>query len=128
MQEICVDFIPKIPNRILGEASQEYWYRSREEWFGGMALDELEKQKGGDAVYDAVRPLVVKLEVLLTRDSSGPFFKGQTVTYADFIWAGFLRFYERLGDDVFQKLIASDPEAHLSLLTACRPWMQRHSY
>ena len=128
LQCIMVDFVPKVPKRLLAEASLPYWYETREAWFGGKRLEDLETQKGGEQVYEAARPHTRELATLLKQDSSGPFFEGQAPSFADFAWAGWLRFYETLGDDVLQRLIFPDQEVHIALLNACRQWFERDDH
>ena len=124
-QVVPPDFIPRIPKNLLGEGSIDYWYRTREEWFEGKRLDEVAIEKGGDQVYAAARPDVERVTALLERDPSGPFFEGRMVTYADFIWASFLRFFENLEVECLHKLIGPNGQSHIALLKACRLWSER---
>lgn len=128
MQTVCADFIPKIPRNLLGERSLDYWYRTREEWFDGKPLDQVAAEMGGDQVYDAARPDVGSITALLKQNSAGPFFEGETITYADFIWASFLHFFENLDIECLYKLVGPDAQSHLALLEACRPWLQRNDH
>lgn len=126
MYAVLPDFVPKVPKRLLADASLEYWYRTRQEWFGGIKLDDLERRQGGHQVYQKARADIKQLGEMLQKVRSGPFFEGDTPTYADFVWVSFLYFYEKLGDDIFQKLVGEDYQPHLALLEACRPWFSRH--
>ncbi|KAI5459731.1 hypothetical protein BGZ63DRAFT_256486 [Mariannaea sp. PMI_226] len=67
----------------------------------------------------------------MLQENEGPFFMGQTVSYADFIYAGALLFLRQLGDDVFSKLLKAsgdDGKTILALLEAVEPWSKRDSY
>ncbi|KIW64464.1 hypothetical protein PV04_09396 [Phialophora macrospora] len=127
-QTVSSDFIPKLARRVLGAASLPYWHRTREAWFGGLTLDEVAAQKGGARVYTAVAPLVARVRELLGRDASGPFIHGRSVSYADFVWVGVLRFFENLGDEELAMLIGADRACHVALLEACRPWLEREDH
>jgi glutathione S-transferase len=122
---ISPDFIPKVPKRLLGSGSIPFWYQTRQEWFDGMALDEVEQRKGGAHVYEAARPLLERVLVLLKQNPKGSYFEGDRSTYADIVWVGLLRFYEMLGNDCLAQLIILDAKAHRALLNACRPWLER---
>lgn len=122
-------YIPAIPKRLLNEASVPYWYRTREAKLG-MKLDELEKTKGGDPSWTAAEPLLKKVTELLKENPYGPFFSGKTVSYADFVWAGFLIFGRRIGDDMFSELLkrTGDAKVHEDLLKAVEPWSKRDDH
>ena len=48
---VSPDFIPKVAKKLLSDASLPYWYRTREAWFGGQKLQEVEVAKGRAQVY-----------------------------------------------------------------------------
>ncbi|KAK3392777.1 hypothetical protein B0H63DRAFT_456588 [Podospora didyma] len=114
-------FVPLVPKRFLDEASHPFWYRTREETVG-MSLDEYAKQ-GGDAAFDKVIPGLQAATALLKEKPEGPYFNGNELGYADFLWAGILIFWQKLGDDVFEELLkrAGDRQPHLDLLEALKP-------
>lgn len=124
-------FIPLVPKRILSDASQEYWYRTRESRLG-MTLDALEEARGGpsDAAWAQAQPSLQKITGWLEENDEGPFFAGKEIGYADFVWAGFLLFFERLGQDKLDQLLraAGTPETHKKLLAAVRPWAERNDH
>lgn len=122
-------YIPTVPKRFLNDASIPYWYRTREAKFG-MKLDEFEKTKGGDLSWNQAEPLLKQITELLKENPDGPYFSGKTVTYADFIWAGCLIFWQRLGDDLFSELLkrTGDGKVHTDLLKAVEPWSKRDNY
>ncbi|KAJ9150866.1 Glutathione S-transferase [Pleurostoma richardsiae] len=121
-------YLPAIPKRILSTASQAHWYSTREKMVG-MPLDQLEKEKGGERAWAKVEPLFREVTELLKEDGAGPFFKGRTVSYADFVWAGFLIFLQCIGPDVYGEFLrrSGDAEAHAKLLEAVRPWSERNN-
>ncbi|EXJ71766.1 uncharacterized protein A1O5_05576 [Cladophialophora psammophila CBS 110553] len=125
---VSPDFIPKIANRVLGDESLGYWHRTREEWFGGQKLDKVVVEKGGTQVYQEAGPLVMRVTELLVSNPAGPYFQGRVVSYADFIWASLLHFFENLADDSFEMLIGSKPTCHVALLEACRLWLARNDH
>ncbi|KAF3765207.1 hypothetical protein M406DRAFT_356872 [Cryphonectria parasitica EP155] len=122
-------YILSVPKRLLKEPSLDYWYRTREEKVG-MSLDELEKAEGGEAGFAKAAPLLQKVTGWLKEKDDGPFFIGKTVSYADFVWAGFLIFFRRIGDDKFSEVLTStgDPAVHEALLAAVEPWSKRDDH
>ncbi|KAJ4391824.1 hypothetical protein N0V93_005444 [Gnomoniopsis smithogilvyi] len=121
-------YIPLVPKRLLNEASLEYWYRTREEKVG-MKLDVLENTEGGEPGFAKAEPLLRQVTSWL-KENDGPFFMGNTVSYADFVWAGFLIFFRRIGTDKFEPLLekTGDPSLHLALLSAVEPWSKRDDH
>lgn len=94
-----------------------------------MPLDQVYLERKGTA-WEASREGFSKITAML-QETEGPFFMGQTVSYADFIYAGVLLFLKGLGDDVFAKLLevsGDDGKAIKALLEAVEPWSKRDSY
>lgn len=119
-----------VPERILNTASHEYWYRTRTV-YAGMPLDQYWAEKGGEKAWDAAEPHIRAVTALLKENPEGPFFQGKTVTYADFYWAGFLIFLQRMGtEDVLGAALerSGDDKVHLDLLKACEPWTKRNDH
>lgn len=119
-------YIPLVPVRLLNEASHPHWYKTREAKFG-MPLNELAEKKGGDVAYNAARPYLEQVTALLKEDGSGPYFLGKEVSYADFVWAGFLIFMRRIGEDVIEKVLEAtgDRKVHEKLLEGVKEWSAR---
>ena len=119
--------IPRVPRKILNERSKYYFEKTRAERFG-MTLDELEKsEKGGEKAYENATPHLEELAELLN-ETKGPYFMGDTVSYADFVVAGFFQFLRRTGeDDIFPRIMQIDPSFPM-LYEACGGWLQRDSY
>ncbi|RYP53971.1 hypothetical protein DL768_001121 [Monosporascus sp. mg162] len=122
-------YVPLVPERLLNEASRPYWYETREAKVG-MPLDRLAREKGGEEAWKAAEPHLRKATALLGENADGPFFMGKEVSFADFIWAGFLIFFRRIGDDVFQKLLdaTGNRDLHLKLLEGVKPWSERDDH
>ncbi|KAK5053873.1 hypothetical protein LTR84_001835 [Exophiala bonariae] len=128
IKTIMPDFAPKVAKKILDEASQEFFQRTRKALFGGRTLDEVSAELGGTQAYGKAAPLVERVTELLNKDSAGPYFQGNTVSYADFVWTALLAFLETLGDGSLELLIGADKSSHLAMLEACRPWLARDSH
>jgi glutathione S-transferase len=116
-----------VPDRLLTAASAPYFRETRAKRFGAP-LDEI--AKGAGKATDDARPLMLKITAMLRENTDGPFFMGQTVSYADFVWIGYLLFVQRVGDDVFKKLMdaSGDDKPHVALLEAAKTWTARDSY
>lgn len=129
MTAIAPDFIPKVPKRILNEASLPYWYKTREARLGAP-LDQVEKEKGGDLAWENAAPILKQISDMLAEQTNGPFFEGDRVTYVDFVWAGFLRFMQRIGDDVYQQALkaSGNPMVHQAFIASCDPWLTRDDH
>ena len=120
-------YIPLVPLRLLNEASHPYWYSTRESRFG-MPLDQLAREKGGQSAWDNAKPHFDEVTKMLKEDGSGPYFMGEEVSYADFVWGGFLIFLQRIGMDVWQKFletVGEDGEVHGKLLLGLDRWSAR---
>ncbi|KAI9927203.1 hypothetical protein ASPWEDRAFT_46676 [Aspergillus wentii DTO 134E9] len=114
----------EVSRRILNPPSAEYWDATRSQPFG-TSLDILAKERGEEA-WNESEAVLKNITELLSENSDGPFFAGQTVGYADFVWAGVLLFMQKLGEDAAAEGLkrTGDPQVHLALLQALSPWMQ----
>lgn len=121
-------FMPLVPVRLLTEKSIPYFTATREKAVG-MPLDQFHRENGGPKAWEAARKPLSKIAALL-EEKEGPFFLGKTVSYADFVLAGFLLFYKRIGEDILAEVLKSsgDGKAFAALLEAVRPWSERASY
>ncbi|KAJ5881592.1 Glutathione S-transferase N-terminal [Penicillium soppii] len=115
-------FVPLVPRQILNEESVGYWNSTREQAFG-MSLDQLEREKGGERAWNEAEPALREVTALL-QENEGPFFLGNTVSYADLVWGSILLFNQRLGSDIFDEALkrSGDSQVHLNLLKAVQPW------
>ncbi|KAK1138686.1 hypothetical protein N8T08_002077 [Aspergillus melleus] len=115
-------FIPQIPKRLLNDASIDYWCTTRERIFD-MPVDQLEKELGGERGWNETTAVIQEATALLS-ENKGPFFEGEVVGYADFVWASVLLFCVRMGPDFLDEALkrAGNPQVHLDLLEAVKPW------
>ncbi|KAI2620432.1 hypothetical protein GGR54DRAFT_601068 [Hypoxylon sp. NC1633] len=121
-------YAPGVYNNVLSPASEEFFRRTREENFG-KTLEEVAKD-GGEPAWKAAEPNLQKITALLEENTEGPFFDGKTVGFADFVWAGYLIFFGRIGEDVFDRALKASGNAstHLKLLEALKPWTERDDH
>lgn len=119
-------YIPLVPKRIIDSASHPHWYKTREAKFG-MPLDKLAETKGGDVAYNGARPYLEQVTALLRQDTSGPYFLGNEVSYADFVWGGFLDFFGRIGPEELSGVLEAtgDRDVHARLQDALKEWRRR---
>lgn len=119
---------PLIPKRLLTESSSEYWHTSRSARVG-MKMDEFEEKMGGEKAFRAAEASLKDVTLMLKENTDGPFLQGAVTCYADFVWAAFLVFAQRIGQDVYDKVLerTGDAQAHARFFEACRPWLERDS-
>jgi glutathione S-transferase len=118
-------YAPRVLRDILNDRSIYYFKKTREEKFG-MPLDEFEKSdKGGEKAWENAEPHLSELAKVL-KENGGPFFMGETVSYADFIVVGFFQFLKRISydDDIVGRALQIDP-SFLVLYEACPQWLKR---
>ncbi|KAL1839244.1 hypothetical protein VTJ49DRAFT_1722 [Mycothermus thermophilus] len=121
-------FSVRVPKYILSEASQEYWYRTRGERVG-MPVEEFAAKNPEKECWDRADEVVKEVTGMLT-EGGGPFFLGEEVSYADFVWGGLLIFLKRQGEEeVYGELLrrSGDGEVHERFLKALEPWTKRDS-
>ncbi|KAL0475599.1 hypothetical protein QR685DRAFT_513177 [Neurospora intermedia] len=124
MGKLAGVFVPGAVKNILGPKSQPYFISTREAEFG-MSIDELQKTQGGVQAYEKIREELQEATALLKQNAArGPFFEGDKVSYADFVWAGFLLFMKYADAEGFDKLLEAtgDKEANERLLEGVKPW------
>ena len=120
-------YLPRIPRNVLNEASIPYWRRTREGWIN-TTLEEYEATKGGAVCFDKMEPLLREVTALLEETKAeGPFFLGGEVSYADFVWGGYLIFCQRMGEGAYEEVLrrSGNAEAHERLLEGIKPWTER---
>ncbi|KAF1975098.1 hypothetical protein BU23DRAFT_588793 [Bimuria novae-zelandiae CBS 107.79] len=105
MSPIRSHLIPKVPRKLLNKVSADYFYITREERFG-KPLDEVERG-ATEEQWEQVKPIAKEIGDLL-REKDGPFFLGETISYADVIFVTILKFLERLDESIFKKYVALD--------------------
>ncbi|KAL8665422.1 MAG: hypothetical protein Q9202_002315 [Teloschistes flavicans] len=115
--------MPLVPRTLLSDASIPYFEATREQRFG-MPLARLAQEVGGEKAWEAARPLIRELGQLLRENEAGVFLGGEEVGYADFVLVGAMEFFRRIGEGLFERLVAEE-EAFGRLYEACRGWVQR---
>lgn len=121
-------YIPLVPKRILDTASHPHWYKTREAKFGN--LDKLAETKGGDVAINGAKPYLEQVTALLKEDTSGPYFLGKEVSYADFVWGGFLDFFGRVDPESLSRILetSGDGQVHANLMDGLKEWRARDNY
>ncbi|KAJ4323073.1 hypothetical protein N0V94_002097 [Neodidymelliopsis sp. IMI 364377] len=120
---LFAQFISKVPE-LLPERSQEYFYKSRHQAFG-KPLSEVHEEARANAEEGwkaAEGPLKEAADWLKKHD--GPFFLGEAVSYADFIFVSMLYFVKRLDEQMYQRLLSFDP-AFPNVYEASRQWFAK---
>lgn len=120
--------IPRVPERLLNEASQSYFLETRAKRYG-ISLPEMAKSdRAGENAWKTAQPGLEELKSLLYENEDGPYLMGKQVGYADFIIAGFWVFAKRLGEeDIFGRLLKYD-EAFAKHYQACEKWLERDDH
>jgi glutathione S-transferase len=121
-------FLGRVPDRLLSDKSIGYWHETRCKALGKPVNELTEDEQGEKAWANSAQNIQAVTSLL--KENDGPFFMGETVSYADFYWAGFLLFWKRVGDDVFKKLLenSGDEQVHLNHLEAVEPWSKRDDH
>lgn len=120
---IFMQILPVVPT-LLPERSQEFFYKTREADFG-KPLPDVHKEAMAHAEEGwkkAEEPLKETADLL--KKHGGPFFLGETVSYADFIFVAALYFVRCLSEEAFQRMIALDP-AISRVYEASRQWFTK---
>lgn len=93
-----------------------------------MPLDKFYAEQGGQKAWDKAKPGIAKVTAMLKEDTSGPYFMGKQVSYTDFVWGGFLIFFQRIGleqFDMMTKVMGEDRDVHMKLMLALGEWSLR---
>ena len=99
-----------------------------------MSLPDFEKsERGGQNAFKAAAEPLGAIVSMLQEKKDGPFFEGETVSYADLVFVGFLRFVERL-DVLWNVLDACEAgkqggrKSVEELYFACGKWLERDDH
>ncbi|RYN35847.1 hypothetical protein AA0112_g4820 [Alternaria arborescens] len=114
--------IPRVPVAFLNKPSADYFYKTRQELFG-KPLEQVEKDANAEECWEKAKAPAKEMGDLL-RKSGGPYFLGQTVSYADFILVSMMHFIKRVSEDHFKKLMSLD-DAFPKLFEASKQWLER---
>lgn len=112
--------IPRVP-WLLPERSAAYFYETRKARFGKSLQDVA--SEAGEANWEEARAPAKKMGDLL-RQHGGPFFLGNTVSYADFIFVSALHFFKRVDEAIFARVMGLDP-AFEKVYAASKAWLAR---
>ncbi|KAL7948620.1 hypothetical protein V8C42DRAFT_351662 [Trichoderma barbatum] len=125
MGHLAPIYVPGVAQKILGEESLDFFLTTRREDFG-MPLYDYGKQNSPGA-FERAEPSAREITALLN-ETPGPYFLGDTVSYADFMWAAILLFFKCLGTEEYQEVLrrTGDAEAHTKFLDALSLWTERN--
>jgi glutathione S-transferase len=124
-------FMPLVPKLLLPERSAEYFRKTREQRTG-RKLEEIyeDKETGGAKAWEKARNSGLQelgsLYKKAKEDNGGPFLEGKEPGFGDFVVAGQMRMFERLGH--LANYVRGSGEEVAEMYEACRPWLQRDSY
>lgn len=120
---IFTQILPVVPT-LLPERSVEYFYRTREEDFGKpLAEVHREALAGAEESWKKSEGALRETAELLKKHD-GPFFLGETVSYADFIFVSALYFVKCLSEEAFQKILSVDA-SFSKVYEASRQWFAK---
>ncbi|KAJ0314581.1 hypothetical protein Brms1b_006736 [Colletotrichum noveboracense] len=117
--------LPVAPREILNERSAEYFWRTRKE-FLGMSLDEFGEKNGGEKAWEKAKKPIKDAAALLNK-TEGPFFLGDTVSYADFLYVGVIAMAKRFNEENYRRIVEISP-AFDKQYKACGPWLERNGH
>lgn len=118
-----------VPRTLLREASLDYWRKTREERIG-MTLEKAQAEGTGLKTWQKAEADIKQVTEWL-KENEGPFFAGSELSFADFVWVGFLLFWQRVGDgnyEHFKTVVGADITVHEKLLEAVKPWSERNDH
>lgn len=122
MKPVIGFFIPRVPVELLNDRSAEYFYATRKERFG-KELSEVARTLATEENWEKGREPAKQVGEWL-REKEGPFFLGETVSYADFIFVGMLQMMKRIDEGLFKKFCEFDP-AFEKVYEACGEWLKK---
>ncbi|KAK2728934.1 glutathione s-transferase [Colletotrichum kahawae] len=117
--------IPVVPREVLNERSAEYFWRTRKEHLG-MSLDEFEEKNGGEKAWEKAKKPIEDATALLNK-TEGPFFLGDKVSYADFLYVGAIAMAKRLNEENYRRIVEIS-DAFDKQYKACGPWLERNDH
>ncbi|VTT80926.1 unnamed protein product [Fusarium fujikuroi] len=127
MTEMVPIYVPGVAKNIIGEKSIDFFLETRLQDVGMPLYEYGEKNSPG--AFDRAEPFAREITALLNENASGPFLLGDVVSYADFIWAGILLFFQCLGEDEYKEVlrITGDGDVHTKFLDGLRPWTEKNT-
>ncbi|CVK96137.1 related to glutathione-S-transferases [Fusarium mangiferae] len=127
MTEMVPVYVPGVAKNIIGEKSIDFFLETRLQDVGMPLYEYGEKNSPG--AFDRAEPFAREITALLNENASGPFLLGDVVSYADFIWAGILLFFQCLGEEEYREVlrITGDGDVHIKFLDGLRPWTEKNT-
>ena len=119
-------FMPRIGRDMIVEECHDWFQDARAKRFG-MPLGELERTRGGEQAWEAIRPGLAELVgfVKEQKQDKGPYILGSQVCYADFLIASTIEALRRIGEDLYEKMVKLSGDDTLQQLhEACQKWMK----
>jgi glutathione S-transferase len=113
--------IPKVPV-ILNPRSATYFLETRKKRFG-KSLSRVLVEDATEICWEEAGVLAIEVAKLLRLHAGGPFFLGERVSYADFIFVAYLKFLERVDGEVYERFMGLD-EGFNHVYEACRKWLE----
>ncbi|GAM91572.1 hypothetical protein ANO11243_096240 [Dothideomycetidae sp. 11243] len=120
-------YMPCIAKHVIDPSTVSKFKAGPEKRFG-VSLDELERTKGGEVAWEAVKPAASNLVELLKRHKKddGPFLRGSQVSYADFLIVAFFEAARGIDPAIFERLVKMNP-AFEELYAASEKWLQKNT-
>lgn len=118
-------WMPAVPANLLNPPSAEYFERTRAAKVG-KPLAELAKDATPE-LWASVGGPMGEMAALLKKNDKGPFFMGDTVSYADFVLVSAMRFFGRCDQGYLDKFLAADP-AFKAVYEASAKWLERDDH
>jgi len=116
-------WMPLVPKNLLNPPSAAYFERTRAEKLG-KPLSELAKDATDEQWAKCKEPTAKMAALLKENSEKGPFFMGETVSYADFVLVSAIHFFKRVDESYFERFVGSD-DAFGKLYEACGKWLER---
>jgi glutathione S-transferase len=129
VKEVLLSLYPVLilPSRDMLDADGRRWFGADRSRALGMSCDDFAKAHGGEMAWTNAEPGLSRLKELLTshKKDDGPFIRGKSVTYGDFVIASLFEWTRRVsGGEVFQRIIQGD-KTFSDLQDACKPWRSK---
>jgi len=91
-----------------------------------MPLEQVEKELATEERWVEAKPIAEELGAIL-KESGGPYYKGSSPSYADFVTVGFMHCMKRVDEGVFERVIGLEPELKKQY-DACKKWLERDDH
>lgn len=91
-----------------------------------MSFADASRPEVIEKAWEGAEKGIKELSELLKLHSSGPYFLGEEVSYADFVVVAWLQFLQRIDKGgLFERFVTYDREGFLGLFEACAQWLDR---